>query len=127
MAELPRDPKTSESSAPTGLEAALKAQADRLIRQFVEALEENPAPTLAEIEEAALRFRQHLGQAAAELALQHQAEAPTVPGPACPQCGREMHWKDRKGKTLLAQVGELHLERGYYYCSRCRRGLFPPG
>jgi hypothetical protein len=37
-----------------------------------------------------------------------------VPGPHCPTCGREMHYKDDKAKTITSCVGDLSLQRSYY-------------
>ncbi len=59
--------------------------------------------------------------------IEAQANAHPVPGPSCPTCGREMHYKDVKGEVMESRVGTLPLKRNYYYCETCRCGLFPPG
>ena len=44
----------------------------------------------------------------------------------CPDCGRRMRYKGHKKRALVTETGELHLERAYYYCQSCRKGVFPP-
>jgi hypothetical protein len=62
----------------------------------------------------------------AETALQAQDATAAVPGPHCPTCGREMHYKDDKTKTITSCVGDLSLQRSYYYyCRPCQQGRFP--
>jgi len=50
-----------------------------------------------------------------------------VPGPQCPGCGREMRYKGQKKRYMETRSGRVELERAYYYCKHCRRGIFPPG
>jgi hypothetical protein len=37
-----------------------------------------------------------------------------------------MRYKDMKKVTVEGRLGVTELERAYYYCDRCRSGLFPP-
>jgi hypothetical protein len=107
------------------LKAALLKQAETNIEQFLDWLEQAPAPTLTQIEDAVLRFRQEVGRAAAETAIQAQETVTVAPGPHCPKCGREMRAKAQKTKRVTSRVGDLGVKRSHYYCSHCRRGLFP--
>jgi hypothetical protein len=50
-----------------------------------------------------------------------------VEAPPCERCGQRTAYKDQKRKRVMTQVGEMAVERGYYWCERCRRGVFPPG
>jgi hypothetical protein len=106
------------------IKAELLANAEAAIDELLNHAEDNPQPTLTEIEDIVLKVRQDLGQRMAQTLLDEQAEA-TAQHP-CPTCGREMHLKGRKGKGLQTRVGSAALQRPYYYCSRCQRGLFPP-
>ena len=45
----------------------------------------------------------------------------------CPQCGHKMRDKGVKGKHIISETGEVWVERHYYYCEKCRFGIFPPG
>jgi hypothetical protein len=38
-----------------------------------------------------------------------------------------MHYKRMKEVRVEGRAGETSLLRAYYYCNRCRRGLFPSG
>jgi hypothetical protein len=38
-----------------------------------------------------------------------------------------MHAKSRKKRRVESRAGSLSLERMYYYCEHCRRGIFSPG
>jgi hypothetical protein len=109
------------------LEAALLAEAKAAIDELLDWHEETEAPTLTQIEDVVLDLRKQIGERMTEVVLEEQEAVRPVPGPACPECGREMHYKDMKGTTVRARSGEVNLERAYYYCKDCRGGLFPPG
>ena len=107
--------------------ARLLAKAEQLIDEFLAWEESHPRPDLTQIEDIALKLRKELGQEIAQMALEAQATKTPVPGPHCPQCGQEMHYKGEKGHQVESRVGGLALDRGYYYCPTCQEGLFPPG
>ena len=44
----------------------------------------------------------------------------------CPECGQKMRFKGRKARDLVTETGEVRMERAYYYCPRCQKGIFPP-
>jgi hypothetical protein len=107
--------------------ARLMAKAEKLIDEYLAWEENHPRPDLTQIEDIALKLRKELGKEIAQIALEDQGERRPVPGPKCPECGKEMHYKGEKGDQVESRVGGLALERGYYYCSACKKGLFPPG
>ncbi len=84
-----------------------------------------PQPNLTQIEEIVLKLRKQLGEQMALAVIDNQETKRPAPGPHCPQCQREMHYKDMKDNTVESRVGTLPLERGYYYCQTCHTGLFP--
>ncbi len=108
------------------LKALLLQQAETNIEAFLDWLEDSPAPTLTQIEDAVLRFRQEVGRAAAETAIQAQESATATPGPRCPKCGGEMRTKAQKTKRVMSRVGHVGMKRRHYYCPHCRQGFFPP-
>ena len=108
------------------MRAELVAVAEEVIDELLDWHEGTEAPTLAEIEDVVLDLRKRLGMRMAGMVIEDQEAVRPVPGPACTGCGREMHYKDMKGMTVEGRAGPMKLERGYYYCDRCRRGLFPP-
>lgn len=106
---------------------ALLVEIEAMVDEMLEWEEKNPAPTLTEIEEVVLKLRRQVAQRVAEFLLERQEGVQPVPGPACPRCGQEMRYKGRGKVTVESRVGPLEIERGYYYCERCRSGFFPPG
>ena len=109
------------------LKAALMRQAEIAIDQVLDFDEQTVEPTLTQIEDAVLKLRKDLSEQVALTLIEEQANTHPVPGPRCPTCGQEMHYKAVKGETVESRVGTLPLHRSYYYCETCRRGLFPPG
>jgi len=109
----------------------VKAELEEVAAQSIEKLmrwsEEKEKPSLREIEEKVLEIRQELSVKMVEGVIERQEEVRPVPGPKCPECEAEMHYKASHGKQVTSWVGELQIKRGYYYCDQCKRGLFPPG
>jgi uncharacterized protein with PIN domain len=109
------------------LKADLMRQAELAIDQLLDFGEQTTEPTLTQIEDVVLKLRKDLSEQMAVTLIEAQPNTHPVPGPRCPTCQREMHYKDMKGETVESRVGTLPLKRSYYYCETCRRGFFPPG
>jgi hypothetical protein len=109
------------------LKAELRAEAEAVIDELLDWHESSGAPTLDEIEDVILKLRKRLGERMAEAVIEDQEAVRPVPGPACPTCGEEMRYKGPKAVAVEGRIGAIDLRRGYYYCDRCRSGLFPPG
>jgi len=75
------------------LKAELMVQADLLIDELLDWNEQTPAPNLTQIEDVMLKLRKRLGEQAARVVIESQAVRCSVPGPVCPVCQREMHYK----------------------------------
>lgn len=109
------------------LKAELEAEAARLIDEALAWNDQADEPTLTDIEEQVLKFRKQFGEKLAEALAESQAsvEPLTV---RCPTCQRPMHRKRRRQRRRVeSRVGQVPLERAYYYCEHCRKGIFPPG
>lgn len=111
----------------TEVKADLTELADEVIDELLDWTEATEAPTLTQIEDIVLQLRRRLSERMAQAVIEVQESSRPVPGPRCPQCGHEMHYKDMKHNTVESRVGHVPMERGYYYCATCRAGLFPPG
>lgn len=107
--------------------ARLLAKMEKLVDEYLVWEESHPRPDLTQIEDIALELRKELGREIAQLAVEEQEKRLPVPGPSCPQCGKEMRYKGEKAVDVESRAGALEIERGYYYCPECKESLFPPG
>jgi hypothetical protein len=111
----------------TQKEEKLLAEAQAVIAEFLNWEESTDKPNMTQIEDVVLRLRERLGQRMAEVAIADQDAKQPVAVPKCPKCGEALRYKGQKGTEVGTRIGELALDRGYYYCARCESGLFPPG
>jgi hypothetical protein len=109
------------------LRTKLLAEAEQAVDDLLDWTDQTPRPNLTQIEQAVLKLRKRLGEQAAQAVIAVQDAQRPVPGPVCPTCQREMHYKDTKAQTVESRVGQLHILRGYYLCETCHQSLFPPG
>ena len=84
-------------------------------------------PTLTQFEDQVLVSREVLSEALLEEMMGGQEAQQPAEAVRCPRCGEEMEHKGRQTKVVETRVGALQLSRHYYYCTRCKAGLFPPG
>ena len=105
---------------------SVQAAADEMADQLVEWQAKHPRFTLSELEEVMLELRDKLGQEIATVALGTHPDQVPVPGPQCPECEAEMQYKELVTLQHTTRLGPLEPERGYYYCTHCKRGFFPP-
>lgn len=83
--------------------------------------------TLSQIEEIVNELKFELTGMLVESVIEVQAGRQSGPGPKCAGCGREMRYKgEKKRPGIKTSQGEIKVERAYYYCKKCKRGLFPP-
>lgn len=105
----------------------LMTEAEIMIDELLEWDEKNNAPTMTEIEDIVLELRKRMSEKMAQALVGNQEQKQPVPGPACSKCGKEMRNKGQKGNEVESRVGQIRVERGYYYCPKCKQGNFPPG
>lgn len=108
------------------LKAKLLREYEALLDDVLNVDEAVPGLTLEAIEDRALATRAEVGRQITA-ALVELNSGQDVPGPRCAGCGREMHYKGRKHRYVRTRSGDIEVERAYYHCRGCRRGIFPPG
>lgn len=108
------------------LKAELLKMAEQRIEELLDWDEGLERPNLSQIEEQVLKWRQKVSEGVTERLIQKQESIKPAGGQLCPECGEKMVYKDMQDKQVTSWVGELRLERAYYYCGSCKKGLFPP-
>lgn len=109
------------------LKAELQEEMSALIEEYLTWHEGTERPTLTDIEEEVLKLRERMSARLVEVATEEQETNQPAETPRCPECGEVMRDKGKKATSVESRVGEVRMQRGYYYCSHCRRGFFPPG
>jgi uncharacterized protein with PIN domain len=107
------------------LKAAYMAEAEELFDELMTWDENTPEPDMAQIEEIVLTLRKRMGKRMAETVLAQQEKSQPTEKISCPECEKEMEDKGQKENEVETRVGNLKIERSYYYCPRCRCGFFP--
>jgi uncharacterized protein YbaR (Trm112 family) len=109
------------------LKARLMAELAGEIEKLLAEAEGRGTVTLTEIErmvgEAGRRIQQRIAERLVEEAARVQGAERVV----CPECGGRLRYKGQKGRWIATTSGEVKVERGYFYCEKCRAGIFPPG
>ena len=107
--------------------ARLMARFEKAADELLDWEEQNPKPTLTQLEDIILAVRKEMGEEMADEIIGRMEAKTPVPGPKCPKCGREMHNKGQREKDIESRAGEMNIERSYYACPECDEGIFPPG
>ena len=106
------------------LKARLMAEAETAIDKLLAGASEKEDLQLSDIERLARAAGQRMMEQFTVGLVEAEAESEECRD--CPECGRKMRYKARRGGNLVTETGEVRLERAYYYCPSCRKGVFPP-
>jgi hypothetical protein len=112
---------------PEELKAHLMARAEETVDDLLARKPKAEDITLSEIEQLALKGGKAFREAVLASLVGESAREEERAGVPCPECGQAMHYKGKRGKDVVTEAGEVRVERDYYYCAHCQRGLFPPG
>lgn len=104
------------------LKAKLLAEAEVAIEKMLSDARMSERMTLTEIEDVIGELEGDFRQRVLWEIIGEQAEQPT----ACPDCGGKLRNKGKHSKRLVTLRGETDLERHYYQCKACGKGIFPP-
>ena len=108
------------------MKAELEKKASEVIERLLTWSDEHEMPDMTQIEEIVLTLREEIGvEFANELITGQEKVAPVREH--CQSCGHEMRHKGKKRKVVESRIGEIMVEREYFYCKECGGGLFPPG
>ena len=102
--------------------AKLLAEAEAAIEKMVSDERLSQQMTLTDIEDVIGDFENDLRQRVLREMVGEQANQPM----SCPECGGQLRNKGKRSKRLVTLRGETDLERSYYQCEVCGKGVFPP-
>ena len=84
------------------------------------------SPSLDALSRAVLGRRQELTAQVTEVLIrQRHAQALGQKNAPCPHCGRLLPARGLVSRTVETLVGEVTLERPYFYCLECKQGFYP--
>ena len=107
------------------LETKLMAKSKEAIQKLLDNQKPKEDLTLSDLEISVGQFGDDLLQAVMQEMVSDASETERQ-GLECPTCQKAMRYKGRKSKRMVTLRGDIEIERDYYYCETCRRGLFPP-
>mgnify|MGYP001036226603 CR=1 FL=1 len=109
------------------LKVRLMAEMEAEIERLLEEAGDRGTVTLSEIERAVGEAGQRIEQRLIERLVAEAVEEQEQERVNCPTCGGKLRYKGRKRRWVATSRGEVKIERGYFYCETCRKGVFPPG
>ena len=107
--------------------AQMMVRLEKTIDELLDWEERTERPNFTQIEDIILKLRKDIGEEMTEEVLSRLEGKTTVPGPTCPECGKEMRLKGEYQRQIESRIGGTEYERSYYYCPECEEGIFPPG
>jgi uncharacterized protein YbaR (Trm112 family) len=115
------------TNAEDELKARLMVEMEGEIEKLLAEAEDRGSATLTEIERVVGEAGRRIQQRIAERLVEEAARAQGQERVACPECGGKLRYKGQTGRWIATTSGEVKVERGYFYCEACGRGVFPPG
>jgi len=109
------------------VEAEMRGAFEGKLKEILDWEEAHPGYRLIELEEYLLEVGKEITGVLAERVVEQRESRQPVEAPVCEWCAERTVYKGQKRKRVMTQVGEVAVERGYYWCAHCRRGVFPPG
>lgn len=109
------------------LRAEFLAEAEELFDELMAWETETQEPDLTQIEEIVLKLRSQFGEQLAQKVLERQEKRQPAEQKYCLKCGGKLVNKGAKHNQIESRIGNLQIERDYYYCPACQQGVFPPG
>lgn len=104
------------------LKAKLLAEAEVSIEQMLSDERMSERMTITEIEDVIGEMEKDFRQRVLREVTGEQEDESV----SCPECGGKLRNKGKHSKRLVTLHGESDLERSYYQCEDCGKGIFPP-
>lgn len=104
------------------LKAKLLAEAEESIDEMLSDGRVSDRMTMTEIEDVIGELEQDFRQRVLREVIGEQDEKSNQ----CPDCGGKLRNKGKHSKQIVSLRGETNLERTYYQCEECGKGIFPP-
>jgi hypothetical protein len=106
------------------LKARMMAEAEEVIDNLLAGAGEKECLMLSDIERLVRMAGQRMMERLTQDLVESEAEVEDLG--TCLECGQKMRYKGEKVRHLATETGEVNLKRAYYYCPKCRKGIFPP-
>jgi len=104
------------------LKARLVEEAEAALEQMLSDQRMGKQMTITEIEDVIGEMEQDFRQRVLGEIMGEQEEQAV----ACPECGGKLRNKGKHNKRLVTLRGDADLNRSYYQCEDCGKGVFPP-
>ena len=104
------------------LKAKLLAEAEAALEKMLADERMSQRMTITEIEEVIGDLENDFRQRVLREVMDEQEDQAI----SCPECGGKLRNKGKHSKRLVTLRGESDLERTYYQCEACNKGIFPP-
>lgn len=104
------------------LKAKLLAEAEAAIEKMLSDERMSEQMTMTEIEDVIGKMETDFRQRVLTDMMGEQATHAI----SCPECGGKLRNKGKQSKRVVTLRGETDLERSYYQCEDCGKGIFPP-
>lgn len=105
------------------LKAKLLAEAEAALEKMLSDERMSKRMTITEIEDVIGDLESDFRQRVVREVMGEQEEQPMN----CPDCGSNLRNKGERSKRLVTLRGETDVERNYYQCQACGKGVFPLG
>jgi hypothetical protein len=130
----PRDVK-QERAMSENIPTHVQKQIDKMVDTFRHTLTEmyqwsnctksEHAPTAVEIEDKIRQWIQQIGEDVQVMLLGGMDRNRRKGKRCCPRCRRAVYWKRYEPRNYITSLGEMQLERAYYYHAACHCGWVP--
>lgn len=100
-------------------------EAEEMFDEVMKWREENKKASIDEIVGKVTMGRRKIMGGLVEKVALSQGNGTEALGVKCKSCGERMENKGENERSVIHEEGESKLKRAYYYCPKCKQGVFP--